>query len=99
MSKAKLLLKESADGLNPFEDYEAIVPEGESLSFDGEGTMPFSDAEQKGIEAMVGATFVLVAGGLGERLGYSGICLFRNFEEVPLALIYNCFFLPTSTFS
>ena len=75
MSKAKLLLKESADGLNPFEDYEAIVPEGESLSFDGEGTMPFSDAEQKGIEAMVGATFVLVAGGLGERLGYSGIKL------------------------
>ena len=37
--------------------------------------MPFSDAEQKGIEAMSGACFVLVAGGLGERLGYSGIKL------------------------
>lgn len=69
------MLKESAEGVNPFEEYEALVPEGESLSFDGEGTMPFAEAEQKGIEAMAGATFVLVAGGLGERLGYSGIKL------------------------
>lgn len=69
------MLKESADGLNPFEGYEAVVPEGESLSFDGEGTMSFSEAEQLGIEAMPGAVFVLVAGGLGERLGYSGIKL------------------------
>lgn len=112
LSKAKLLLKESAEGLNPFEDYEgmhpcnllyffdvfrsalpnfisnacllnktkqipiiALIPEGESLSYDGDGTMPFSEAEQKGIEAMSGACFVLVAGGLGERLGYSGIKL------------------------
>lgn len=75
LSKARKLLKESADGVNPFEEYEAVVPEGESLSFDGEGTMPFSEAEQLGIEAMPGAVFVLVAGGLGERLGYSGIKL------------------------
>jgi len=61
--------------MNPFEEYEAIVPEGESLSYDGDGTMPFSDAEEAGIEAMKGAAFVLVAGGLGERLGYSGIKL------------------------
>ena len=75
MGKAKVLLKESADGVNPFEEYEALIPEGESLSYDGEGTMPFSEAEQKGIEAMSGACFILVAGGLGERLGYSGIKL------------------------
>lgn len=75
LSKAKTLLKESAEGINPFEDYEAHVPEGELLSYDGEGSMPFSEAEQKGIEAMPGAAFVLVAGGLGERLGYSGIKL------------------------
>ncbi|KAL3907296.1 MAG: hypothetical protein SGARI_003602, partial [Bacillariaceae sp.] len=75
LSKARVLLKESADGVNPFEDFEASVPEGEILSYDGEGTMPFSDAEQAGIAAMPGAVFVLVAGGLGERLGYSGIKL------------------------
>lgn len=75
LSKARTLLKESADGVNPFQDYEAIVPEGESLSFDGQGTMPFQEAESLGLEAMAGAAIVLVAGGLGERLGYSGIKL------------------------
>ena len=75
LSKAKNLLKESADGVNPFSEFEAVVPEGESLSYDSEGTMPFAEAERLGIEAMPGAVFVLVAGGLGERLGYSGIKL------------------------
>ena len=75
LSKAKTLLQESADGVNPFEEFEAVVPEGESLSFDGEGTMPFAEAEKVGLEGMAGAVFVLVAGGLGERLGYSGIKL------------------------
>ena len=75
LGKAKVLLKESADGVNPFDEYEAVVPTGESLSYDGDGTMPFSDAEQAGLEACAGAVFVLVAGGLGERLGYSGIKL------------------------
>lgn len=61
--------------MNPFMDYEAVVPEGEILSYDGDGTMSFSEAEQRGIDAMSGLVFVLVAGGLGERLGYSGIKL------------------------
>jgi UDP-sugar pyrophosphorylase len=75
LSKAKTLLKESADGINPFSEFEAVVPEGELLSYDGDGTMSFAEAEQLGIQAMSGAVFVLVAGGLGERLGYSGIKL------------------------
>jgi UDP-sugar pyrophosphorylase len=77
LTKAKKLLKESADGTNPFEEYEAIVPVGESLSYeDGPGsTMEFSEAEQLGLNACSGVVFVLVAGGLGERLGYSGIKL------------------------
>jgi UDP-sugar pyrophosphorylase len=75
LAKAKSLLQESAQGLNPFSDYEATVPAGESLSYDGQGTMSFSEAEQMGIDACAGAVFVLVAGGLGERLGYSGIKL------------------------
>eukprot|EP00536_Pseudo-nitzschia_multiseries_P005156 jgi/Psemu1/318586/estExt_fgenesh1_pm.C_930029 len=74
-SKARALLKESADGTNPFEDFEAVVSEGETLSYDGEGTMSFSEAERIGMEGIAGAAFVLVAGGLGERLGYSGIKL------------------------
>jgi hypothetical protein len=34
------------------------------LSYDGDGTMSFADAEQAGLDAMSGAVFVLVAGGL-----------------------------------
>jgi len=72
------LLRESAEGVNPFDEYEASVPDGESLSYedsDGKCTMSFSDAEQAGLEACANTVFVLVAGGLGERLGYSGIKL------------------------
>jgi UDP-sugar pyrophosphorylase len=75
VSKARVLLKESAEGVNPFEDYEAVVPEGETLSYDGDGTMSFKEAEKRGMEEMSRVVFVLVAGGLGERLGYSGIKL------------------------
>lgn len=75
LSKAKVLLKESADGVNPFSDFDASVPEGESLSFDGDGTMPFEEAEKLGKSVMGDSVFILVAGGLGERLGYSGIKL------------------------
>ncbi|KAL7468993.1 hypothetical protein ACHAXS_009229, partial [Conticribra weissflogii] len=80
LSKAKALLKESADGTNPFADFEASVPEGESLSYeDPHGNphtgMTFSEAEEMGLTGIADVVFVLVAGGLGERLGYSGIKL------------------------
>ena len=37
--------------------------------------MTFSQAEQAGLTGIGDTVFVLVAGGLGERLGYSGIKL------------------------
>ena len=37
--------------------------------------MTFTQAEQKGLTGIKDVAFVLVAGGLGERLGYSGIKL------------------------
>ncbi len=82
LSKARILLKESADGTNPFSDFSASVPSGESLSYDDDepsatagGGMTFTEAEQAGLEGIKDVAFVLVAGGLGERLGYSGIKL------------------------
>eukprot|EP00978_Attheya_sp_CCMP212_P035365 scaffold153556_cov45-Attheya_sp.AAC.3 len=80
LSKAKKLLKESAEGTNPFSDFEASVPKGESLAFDSpphfsHQGMTFSEAEQAGLTGIADVAFVLVAGGLGERLGYSGIKL------------------------
>mmetsp|Transcript_26451 Transcript_26451/g.30747 ORF Transcript_26451/g.30747 Transcript_26451/m.30747 type:complete len:718 (+) Transcript_26451:241-2394(+) len=80
LSKARILLKESADGTNPFTDFSASVPSGESLSYDQPNPeshtgMTFSEAEQMGLTGIKDVAFVLVAGGLGERLGYSGIKL------------------------
>lgn len=80
LSKARVLLKESAEGANPFTDFTASVPSGESLSYDSPAPdshtgMTFTEAEQKGLTGIKDVAFVLVAGGLGERLGYSGIKL------------------------
>lgn len=80
LNKAKMLLKESADGTNPFSDFEASVPVGESLLYDSpvpdsHTGMTFSEAQQAGLTGIADVAFVLVAGGLGERLGYSGIKL------------------------
>lgn len=43
---------------------------GESLIF---GDDTFINYEQAGVKEAKNAAFVLVAGGLGERLGYNGI--------------------------
>lgn len=80
LSKARVLLKESADGTNPFSSFTASVPEGENLQYDtttpdDQTGMTFTQAEQTGLTGIDTVAFVLVAGGLGERLGYSGIKL------------------------
>lgn len=46
------------------------VPKGEVLTF---GDEDFINFEEAGIREAQKAAFVLVAGGLGERLGYNGI--------------------------
>lgn len=46
------------------------VPTGEQLNYGDEEFMKFEEA---GVKEAKHAVFVLVAGGLGERLGYSGI--------------------------
>eukprot|EP00815_Leptocylindrus_aporus_P005842 CAMPEP_0116068674 /NCGR_PEP_ID=MMETSP0322-20121206/11812_1 /TAXON_ID=163516 /ORGANISM="Leptocylindrus danicus var. apora, Strain B651" /LENGTH=721 /DNA_ID=CAMNT_0003555851 /DNA_START=60 /DNA_END=2225 /DNA_ORIENTATION=- len=79
LTKAKALLKESAAGTNPFDEYIASVPSGESLTYDAkddvDGGLTFAEAEELGLRTVSNVAFVLVAGGLGERLGYSGIKL------------------------
>lgn len=81
ITKAQALLKESAEGTNPFAEYSASIPSGEYLSYDNKddnedaGGMSFAEAERKGLTGIANVAFVLVAGGLGERLGYSGIKL------------------------
>lgn len=48
------------------------MPEGERLDF---GAERFLELEEKGLAEAADTAFVLVAGGLGERLGYQGMCM------------------------
>ncbi|KAG0569063.1 hypothetical protein KC19_6G063000 [Ceratodon purpureus] len=67
---ARKLLADSKAGRNPFDGYTPSVPTGEQLNYGDEDFMKFEEA---GVKEAKNAVFVLVAGGLGERLGYSGI--------------------------
>lgn len=84
-------MKESADGTNPFLDFTASVPVGESLVYgqevpDEHTGMTFSSAEQVGLTGIADVAFVLVAGGLGK---YSSTSLFLraliNFLDIFLS--------------
>lgn len=65
------MLKESALGVNPYENYEVGKPQGISISYNDLKT--WEKYEKIGMGEFQRAAFVLVAGGLGERLGYEGI--------------------------
>mmetsp|Transcript_66535 Transcript_66535/g.138695 ORF Transcript_66535/g.138695 Transcript_66535/m.138695 type:complete len:666 (-) Transcript_66535:380-2377(-) len=70
INTARKLLKDSAEGVNPFEGFVPSVPIGAKPEV---GSAEFMELETNGIAAANEAGFVLVAGGLGERLGYTGI--------------------------
>ena len=67
---AARLLADSAAGANPFEGVTPSVPAGEAFDY---ASPAYRAAETRGATLAARAGFVLVAGGLGERLGYSGI--------------------------
>ncbi|KAL8193664.1 hypothetical protein R6Q57_026799 [Mikania cordata] len=67
---ARELLADSKAGKNPFDGFTPSVPSGEVLTF---GDDNFIQYEESGVKQVQNAAFVLVAGGLGERLGYRGI--------------------------
>jgi UDP-sugar pyrophosphorylase len=56
--------------VNPYADYLPAVPNGETIDF---RSNQIDEVEQIGLEQLAHTGFVLVAGGLGERLGYPGI--------------------------
>lgn len=69
-ARARTLLESSRQGVNPFDNYKPEVPTGVFLK---PGTEEFDQYEASGLEELAKTGFVLIAGGLGERLGYSGI--------------------------
>ena len=68
--KARQLLEDSKLGVNPLEGWQPSIPDGEK--FEELNTPKYRATEKKGIPLLGQVGFVLVAGGLGERLGYNG---------------------------
>uniref|UniRef100_M8BEG3 UTP-monosaccharide-1-phosphate uridylyltransferase n=1 Tax=Aegilops tauschii TaxID=37682 RepID=M8BEG3_AEGTA len=95
IQNAKKLLADSKAGQNPYDGFTPSVPSGEALTFGDEN---FVSLEAAGVKEARNAAFVLVAGGLGERLGYKGIkvalpretttgkCFLQHYIESILAL-------------
>jgi UDP-sugar pyrophosphorylase len=70
VENARGLLAASKEGKNPFEGWTPSVPTGKVVEY---GSASHVILEKIGMEEAAQTCFVLVAGGLGERLGYSGI--------------------------
>ena len=70
VSNALKLLEDSKLGVNPFDGWTPSVPDGIVVDY---ASAEHKKLEQLGMQEIGSAAFVLVAGGLGERLGYSGI--------------------------
>ncbi|BAF20396.1 uDP-sugar pyrophosphorylase [Oryza sativa Japonica Group] len=95
IQNARKLLADSKAGKNPYDGFSPSVPSGEVLTF---GDDNFVSLEEAGVKEARHAAFVLVAGGLGERLGYKGIkvalpretttgkCFLQHYIESILAL-------------
>jgi len=71
LNNAVVLLEKSRKGENPLEGWEPSVPKGEA--FTSVGSDAFLETEKMGLDEVGKCGFVLVAGGLGERLGYGDI--------------------------
>ncbi|KAK8947104.1 UDP-sugar pyrophosphorylase [Platanthera zijinensis] len=95
IQNARHLLADSKAGKNPFEGFIPSVPSGEVLTFGDDNFVMFEEA---GVKEARKAAFVLVAGGLGERLGYNrikvslpsetttGTCFLQHYIESVLVL-------------
>lgn len=73
ITNARRLLDAACRGDNPYAGYVPEVPSGVTLSVAPAARAEFEAYEELGLQTAQHTAFVLVAGGLGERLGYSGI--------------------------
>ncbi|CAE7272093.1 USP [Symbiodinium necroappetens] len=74
LDRGRSLLQEAQAGVNPFAGLVPSVPEGQQLFGEtGPGSPTFAAAEELGMAELSKCCFCLVAGGLGERLGFPGI--------------------------
>ena len=71
LKRAKILLEASKNKVNNFSDTTIEIPN--DIPHIEIGTEEFFELDQLGFNQLKDTVFVLVAGGLGERLGYTGI--------------------------
>jgi UDP-sugar pyrophosphorylase len=70
LKNARELLKKSREGVNPLDGWVPEVPVGQRFEMCSDS---YNQTEATGLKELGSVGFVLVAGGLGERLGYKGI--------------------------
>ena len=70
IKRAKVLLENSKNNVNPFGDFTPSIPTGFNINV---GDQQFLELDKIGMEQIKDTVFVMVAGGLGERLGYPSI--------------------------
>ncbi len=85
IKNARTLLADAATERNPYDGFTPEQPDIVDLSGFGES---YEQAEAAGLAAFARTAVVLVAGGLGERLGYSGIKL-----DIPVEVTENTSYL------
>ncbi len=71
IKRAKVLLENSKNKKNSFQEFKIEVPN--DIPHIKVGSEEFYELEKLGFNELKTSVFVLVAGGLGERLGYNGI--------------------------
>ena len=82
LKRAKILLEKSKNKVNSFQDYTIEVPD--DIPHIDIGSEEFYELDELGFNQLKDTVFVLVAGGLGERLGYAGIKIGLQNELVTL---------------
>ena len=70
IQRAKVLLQNSKNNVNPFKEFTPSIPTGFNINV---GDDKFYELDKLGMEQIKDTVFVMVAGGLGERLGYPSI--------------------------
>ena len=93
LDRAKALLNDSASGKNPLDGWTPSIPTGKTLTL---ATSDYQSYEASGAPLLGNCGFVLVAGGLGERLGYSNIKVRTSFHSCLFVCLPN--YSPLSLF-
>jgi len=96
LTNARVLLEKSRRGINPLDGWTPSIPQGQTFHL---GTSHYDETEAIGIPYLGKCAFVLVAGGLGERLGYSDIKVRSTLHLTTVLKYLFCRLLDTTTYS